>query len=239
MGTSPPHRPTSGRSSRSRRRRWTRSAPPRCCRTWRKPPSGTAACRTGDRRGRRAGGTGRRRGALPDHPALPHRTGRRGGSRRAGPRPTLRRRVPGRPRAGGWPARPDPLGELGAGRGAHAGPGRRRAHGRGRVVPGRRPRATPNGGPAAPRRGKRSAHPWPSAYARWRQAEALLAARAPRGAARAALTQAWTLASTHGAALLVAEIQALARRARIELPARAAPDKPRRGRAAAGAPHER
>jgi ATP/maltotriose-dependent transcriptional regulator MalT len=61
-------------------------------------------------------------------------------------------------------------------------------------------------------------HPWPSAYARWRQAEALLAARAPRGAARAALTRAWTLASTHGAALLIAEIQALARRARIELP---------------------
>ena len=61
-------------------------------------------------------------------------------------------------------------------------------------------------------------HPWPSAYARWRQAEALLAARAPRGAARAALAQAWTLASTHGASLLVTEIQALARRARIELP---------------------
>jgi DNA-binding CsgD family transcriptional regulator/tetratricopeptide (TPR) repeat protein len=61
-------------------------------------------------------------------------------------------------------------------------------------------------------------HPWPSAYARWRQAEALLAARAPRGAARAALTRAWTLASAHGASLLVAEIRALARRARIELP---------------------
>jgi DNA-binding CsgD family transcriptional regulator/tetratricopeptide (TPR) repeat protein len=59
--------------------------------------------------------------------------------------------------------------------------------------------------------------PWPSAYTRWQQAEALLAARAPRGAARAALAQAWTLASTHSAALLVAEIQALARRARIEL----------------------
>jgi len=70
-------------------------------------------------------------------------------------------------------------------------------------------------------------HPWPSAYARWRQAEALLAARAPRGAARSALTRAWTLASTHGAALLVTEIQALARRARIELIAR--PDKPRPG----------
>ena len=58
-------------------------------------------------------------------------------------------------------------------------------------------------------------HPWPAAYARWRQAEALLAARAPRDTARTALAQAWTLASTHGAALLVTEIQALARRARI------------------------
>jgi DNA-binding CsgD family transcriptional regulator/tetratricopeptide (TPR) repeat protein len=80
-------------------------------------------------------------------------------------------------------------------------------------------------GPSDPRRWASSAvaweelgYPWPSAYARWRQAEALLAARAPRAAARAALVQAWTLASTHGAALLAAEIQALARRARIELP---------------------
>jgi DNA-binding CsgD family transcriptional regulator len=80
-------------------------------------------------------------------------------------------------------------------------------------------------GPSDPRRWANSAaawedlgYPWPSAYARWRQAEALLSARAPRAAARAALTQAWTLASTHGAALLVTEIQALARRARIELP---------------------
>ena len=62
-------------------------------------------------------------------------------------------------------------------------------------------------------------YPWPSAYARWQQAGALLAARAPRGAARTALAQAWTLARTHGAALLAAEIQALAGRARIELPA--------------------
>jgi DNA-binding NarL/FixJ family response regulator len=61
-------------------------------------------------------------------------------------------------------------------------------------------------------------YPWPSAYARWRQAEALLAARAPRAAARAALAQAWALASASGAQPLVTEIQALVRRARIELP---------------------
>jgi DNA-binding CsgD family transcriptional regulator/tetratricopeptide (TPR) repeat protein len=80
-------------------------------------------------------------------------------------------------------------------------------------------------GPSDPERWASSAgawealsRPWPSAYARWRQAEALLAARAPRGTARTALAQAWTLASTHGAGPLVTEIQALARRARIELP---------------------
>ena len=73
-------------------------------------------------------------------------------------------------------------------------------------------------------------NPWPSAYARWRQAEALLAARAPRGAAHAALARAWALASTHGAAMLVTEIQALARRARIELP----PPGPPAGQAVAG-----
>jgi hypothetical protein len=85
-------------------------------------------------------------------------------------------------------------------------------------------------GPSDPERWAGSAgawealgYPWPSAYARWRQAEALLAeallaARAPRDTARTALAQAWTLASTHGAALLVTEIQALARRARIALP---------------------
>ena len=80
-------------------------------------------------------------------------------------------------------------------------------------------------GPSDPRRWATSAgawealgYPWPSAYARWRQAEALLSAHAPRAAARTALTQAWTLASTHRAALLAAQIRALGRRARIELP---------------------
>ena len=60
--------------------------------------------------------------------------------------------------------------------------------------------------------------PWLAAYARWRQAEALLAAPGSRDAARTALARAWVLASTSGARLLVAEIQILARRARIELP---------------------
>jgi len=80
-------------------------------------------------------------------------------------------------------------------------------------------------GPSDPRRWASSAvawealgYPWPSAYARWRRAEALLAARAPRDTARTALAQAWTLASTYGANLLVTQIQALARRARIALP---------------------
>jgi len=78
-------------------------------------------------------------------------------------------------------------------------------------------------GPSDPERWARGAAawealrcPWLAAYARWRQAEALLAQRAPRDAA-AALHHAWTLASGHDARLLAAEIGALARRARIEL----------------------
>jgi DNA-binding NarL/FixJ family response regulator len=62
-------------------------------------------------------------------------------------------------------------------------------------------------------------YPWLTAYARWRQAEALLAGRAPRDHAVAALTTASTLASRIGARLLMAEIHALARRARIDLAA--------------------
>jgi tetratricopeptide (TPR) repeat protein len=60
-------------------------------------------------------------------------------------------------------------------------------------------------------------HPWPAAYARWRQAEALLVRRAPRQVAGAALGQAWALAGGLGSPLLHAEIEALGRRARIEL----------------------
>jgi hypothetical protein len=102
---------------------------------------------------------------------------------------------------------------------AGGGHGARRAAGMGTGTRagGSRPRAHAGGAPVAGD-GPALGNPWPSAYARWRQAEALLAARAPRGAARASLAQAWALASTHGAAPLVTEIQALARRARIELP---------------------
>jgi DNA-binding NarL/FixJ family response regulator len=55
------------------------------------------------------------------------------------------------------------------------------------------------------------------AYARWREAEALLASRADRGAAAAALRDAHAIASQHGAQLLLDEIRALATRARLVL----------------------
>jgi DNA-binding CsgD family transcriptional regulator len=69
-------------------------------------------------------------------------------------------------------------------------------------------------------------YPWQAGYARWRQAEALLARGAPRPAAAAALAGARALAGRLGARQLTAEIDALARRARIELdrPGGQAPD---------------
>jgi hypothetical protein len=62
-----------------------------------------------------------------------------------------------------------------------------------------------------------------------RELEALLAQGAPRSAAGAALAKAWNLAGGLGARLLVAEIDSLSRRARIELagpPGGGAPDDP-------------
>jgi DNA-binding CsgD family transcriptional regulator len=89
-------------------------------------------------------------------------------------------------------------------------------------------------GPSDPERWAESAqawealsYPWPAGYARWREAEALLAKGAPRPVAGAALAKARTLASGLGARLLTAEIDALGRRARIELtlpPGREGPD---------------
>jgi DNA-binding CsgD family transcriptional regulator len=72
-------------------------------------------------------------------------------------------------------------------------------------------------------------YPWVTAYARWRQAEALLGRGAPRSAAGEVLAGAWRTASGLGARRLAAEIDALARRARIELrppSGEAAPDGP-------------
>jgi ATP/maltotriose-dependent transcriptional regulator MalT len=89
-------------------------------------------------------------------------------------------------------------------------------------------------GPSDPERWAKGAqawealgYAWKAGYARWRQAEALLAQGAPRQAAGVALTRAWTLARGLGARLLAAEIDALGRRARIELALpEAAPDGP-------------
>jgi DNA-binding CsgD family transcriptional regulator len=78
-------------------------------------------------------------------------------------------------------------------------------------------------GPSDPARWARGAEawralgfPWPTSYARWRQAEALLAQRGSRDDA-ATLAEARTLADGLGARLLMAEIDSLARRARIDL----------------------
>jgi DNA-binding CsgD family transcriptional regulator/tetratricopeptide (TPR) repeat protein len=59
--------------------------------------------------------------------------------------------------------------------------------------------------------------PWPAAYARWREAEALLVAGVSRHEVAAPLRQAWTTARALGARPLVAEVESLGRRARIEL----------------------
>jgi DNA-binding CsgD family transcriptional regulator len=66
--------------------------------------------------------------------------------------------------------------------------------------------------------------PFPAAYARFRQADALLGAGAPRVEAGAVLRRAWAVASRLGAGWLEREIASLARRARIELDPERAPE---------------
>jgi DNA-binding NarL/FixJ family response regulator len=73
---------------------------------------------------------------------------------------------------------------------------------------------------AADRRGKA----WGMAYSRYRLAEALLLARAPRAEAARAVGEAWTHADTLDARPLLSWIESLARRSRIEIPAPAAED---------------
>jgi DNA-binding CsgD family transcriptional regulator len=58
---------------------------------------------------------------------------------------------------------------------------------------------------------------WPTAYARWRLAEALLEHGAPREEAADPLRRAWATARALGARPLLAEVESLARRARITL----------------------
>ncbi len=59
--------------------------------------------------------------------------------------------------------------------------------------------------------------PFPEAYCRWREAEALLAARSARSRAAASLTHASAIATDLGARPLLTRIDDLARRARIVL----------------------
>jgi ATP/maltotriose-dependent transcriptional regulator MalT len=96
-------------------------------------------------------------------------------------------------------------------------------------------------GPSDPERWERSAaawaaiaYPWLVAYARWRQAEALLTGGAPRSAAGEVLAGAWRTANGLGARLLAAEIDALARRARIDLASPGAEDGPEEPATATG-----
>jgi DNA-binding CsgD family transcriptional regulator/tetratricopeptide (TPR) repeat protein len=77
-------------------------------------------------------------------------------------------------------------------------------------------------------------YPWLAAYARWRQAEALLTGGAPRSAAGEVLADAWSTASGLGARLLAAEIDALAHRARIDLASPEAEDGPEEPATATG-----
>jgi DNA-binding NarL/FixJ family response regulator len=60
------------------------------------------------------------------------------------------------------------------------------------------------------------ARPYPAAYARWREAEALLAERDREGAARAA-SEALAIARRLGSAWLAEEVESLAARARLQL----------------------
>ena len=59
--------------------------------------------------------------------------------------------------------------------------------------------------------------PFPRAYARWREAEAMLDNGRPRSIAEPVLQEAVSVARQLGARCLLAELESLARRARIEL----------------------
>ena len=70
----------------------------------------------------------------------------------------------------------------------------------------------------------KAGQPYPAAYARWRQAEALLTRRGARAAATTAVRSAHRTAEQLGATSLRRELEGLARRARIDLAAPPAAD---------------
>ena len=121
------------------------------------------------------------------------------------------------------PARPPPGGDGRARRGGRPRPWPPTGARRGRVVQGHRPqRPRPLGGGRRGLGGARpplARRPRPLAAGR-----ALLAQGAPRADAAAALARAWALADGLGARPLVAEVESLARRARIDLPEAAGGD---------------
>lgn len=77
--------------------------------------------------------------------------------------------------------------------------------------------ADPEAWRAAVEAADQSATAWPIAYARYRLAEALLAARAPRPEAEAVLSEAFATATRLSASPLIGWIEALARRARAAI----------------------
>jgi ATP/maltotriose-dependent transcriptional regulator MalT len=83
--------------------------------------------------------------------------------------------------------------------------------------------SSPESWSEAAERWEKLGFPIEHAYARWRQAEAALAAGEAKAEASEALRESARLAADYGATLLGTEIEALARRARIELQDRAEP----------------
>jgi DNA-binding CsgD family transcriptional regulator len=86
-------------------------------------------------------------------------------------------------------------------------------------------------GASDPNRWNAAAHAWnsmggpyPMVYARWRQAEALLRGGASRQQTAPVVIDAWQTSTQFGFRLLATELEALARRARIDLPI--PPDQP-------------
>ena len=185
--------------------------------------AGRAAGGAGDARGRHRGrARGGRRGARPDRVLLGRRAAHGDGlGRRADAEATAAQhaRDLGDGEAVARRARP----RRAAGR-TRAGMRRgRRAARAGDTSPMRRPTTAARSGPTRSRAGRggrrrvgRLGRPYPAAIARWRQAEALVAA-GDREAAVGPATEAIAVAERLGAAWLCGELESLAARARLRL----------------------